>query len=144
MKAVHNYALTRKYSTGWRNILIFSCCCALISATVIYSIVNVFAQGTSGSSFNPASASVQADYKLTSNLTDADKADAYQKNYTYAAGSTNSAYLYKTAEWVDKEQGKAKITLTGKAPAHEITSCVYVVFGKMRVCRARSPQAPTR
>jgi hypothetical protein len=89
---------------------------------------------SSGPTINPASASVQADYKPTTNLVDSDKADAYQKNYTYAAGSTSSAYLYKTAEWVDKDQGKAKITLVGKAPAHGITSCVYV----METCTAHT------
>ena len=82
---------------------------------------------STGTPINPASASVQTGYKQTASLTDADKANDYQKNYTYSADSTTDAYLYKTAEWVDKEQGKAKITLTGKAPAHEPTSCVYVI-----------------
>ena len=67
-------------------------------------------------------------YKPTADLTDTDKEDEEQKNYQEAEGSTDNTYLYKTAEWIDKDTGKARITLTAESerPSSK-TSAVYVI-----------------
>lgn len=67
-------------------------------------------------------------YKSTDELDDADKEDETQKNYQKADGSTDDSYLLKSAEWTDKKNGKASITLTAstnKVPAK--TTAVYAM-----------------
>lgn len=45
------------------------------------------------------------EYKKTSDLTDADLNDAYQKNYQKSTADDGS-YLIKSAEWTDKQKGE--------------------------------------
>ena len=69
------------------------------------------------------------DYKKTSELTEADKNDAYQKNYQETSLSDGS-YLKKSAEWTNKQSGEALITINGlqfkEQEAPENTSALYV------------------
>ncbi len=66
------------------------------------------------------------EYKKTTELTDEDKDDEYQKNYQETVADDGS-YLIKTAEWTDKENGEALITLKGAQYEElENTSALYV------------------
>lgn len=77
---------------------------------------------------------IESAYKQTADLSRADKYDPYQKNYQKDQTSTDAAYLYKTAEWTDKENGEAKVTVTahftGDLPPK--TRAVYA----MTICTA--------
>ena len=65
-------------------------------------------------------------YKKTSELTNADLSDAYQKNYQEASEADGS-YLYKSAEWTNKQDGEGLITIKGKQVQElEDTSALYV------------------
>ena len=65
-------------------------------------------------------------YKKTSELTNADLSDAYQKNYQEATEADGS-YLYKSAEWTNKQDGEGLITIKGKQVQElEDTSALYV------------------
>ena len=67
------------------------------------------------------------EYKKTSDLTDADLNDAYQKNYQKSTADDGS-YLIKSAEWTDKQKGEGLITIQGaKYQELEETSALYVV-----------------
>lgn len=65
------------------------------------------------------------DYKKTSDLTGSDVADNYQKNYQESTGKKGS-YLTKSAEWVDKENGEALITIKASQSSTQETTAVYV------------------
>ena len=66
------------------------------------------------------------EYKKTSDLTDADLNDAYQKNYQKSTADDGS-YLIKSAEWTDKQKGEGLITIQGaKYQELEETSALYV------------------
>ena len=66
------------------------------------------------------------EYKKTSDLTDADLNDAYQKNYQKSTADDVS-YLIKSAEWTDKQKGEGLITIQGaKYQELEETSALYV------------------
>ena|GEM_PF-5685863 len=74
-------------------------------------------------------------YIAASSLTDTDMADAAQKNFTIDASSNNTSYLYKTAEWTDKDAGKARITITasrdkGASAVYAFTTCTEHGFTK--------------
>ena len=65
-------------------------------------------------------------YKKTSELTTADISDAYQKNYQDISIDDGS-YLEKSAEWTDKQNGEALITIKAKQIEElEDTSALYV------------------
>ena len=67
------------------------------------------------------------EYKKTSDLTDADLNDAYQKNYQKSTADDGS-YLIKSAEWTDKQKGEGLITIQGvQYQELEETSALYVV-----------------
>ena len=67
-----------------------------------------------------------SDYKKTSELTDNDLTDVYQKNYQEEKSSDGS-YLRKSAEWTNKDNGEALITIKGKQIQElEDTSALYV------------------
>ena len=51
-------------------------------------------------------------YRPTGEVTKENDMEAPRQG-NYQKTATNSAYLYKTAEWTDKENGQARITLTG-------------------------------
>ena len=73
-----------------------------------------------------ATLSDDSNYKKTSDLTDADLTDDYQKNYQESSVDDGS-YLTKSAEWADKENGEALITIKGKQIQElEDTSALYV------------------
>ena len=63
-------------------------------------------------------------YKKTTELTDADKEDDYQKNYQSAADSDENNFLLKSAEWESIDDGEAVITVTGQR--NDIPRVVYV------------------
>ena len=66
------------------------------------------------------------EYKKTSDLTDADLNDAYQKNYQKSTADDGS-YLIKSAEWTDKQKGEGLITIQGAQYQElENTSALYV------------------
>ena len=66
------------------------------------------------------------EYKKTSDLTDADLNDAYQKNYQKSTADDGS-YLIKSAEWTDKQKGEGLITIQGAQYQElEETSALYV------------------
>ena len=66
------------------------------------------------------------EYKKTSDLTDADLNDAYQKNYQKSTADDGS-YLIKSAEWTDKQKGEGLITIQGvQYQELEETSALYV------------------
>lgn len=65
------------------------------------------------------------DYKKTSDLTGSDITDDYQKNYQESTGKKGS-YLTKSAEWVDKENGEALITIKASQNSTQETTAVYV------------------
>lgn len=66
------------------------------------------------------------EYKKTSDLTDADLTDAYQKNYQKTTADDGS-YLIKSAEWTDKQKGEGLITIQGAQYQElEETSALYV------------------
>ncbi len=65
-------------------------------------------------------------YKKTSELTNADLADAYQKNYQEESVADGS-YLFKSAEWTNKQNGEGLITIKGtQIQELEDTSALYV------------------
>lgn len=66
------------------------------------------------------------EYKKTSELTDADLTDEYQKNYQETTAEDGS-YLIKSAEWTNKQKGEGLITIQG-AQVQELqdTSALYV------------------
>lgn len=67
-----------------------------------------------------------SDYKKTSDLTQEDLLDNFQKNYQESFADDGS-YLLKTAEWTDKQNGEALITIKGVSNAElEETSALYV------------------
>jgi len=113
---------SRSKQNRWRAVWIALCCLTVL--TFVYTR-NVQAGAAT-------SAELQTDYKQTGNLTEADKADDYQKNYTTAPGSSGSSYVYKSAEWVNKEQGTAQIQVYAKFPQSPHNSCVYI----METCSA--------
>ena len=67
-----------------------------------------------------------SDYKATEELTDEDMEDEYQKNYQETTVDDDN-YLIKTAEWTDKENGEALITINGSLTVEpEETTALYV------------------
>lgn len=65
-------------------------------------------------------------YKKTSELTNADLTDEYQKNYQEASVDDGS-HLTKSAEWTNKQNGEALITIQGaQFKELEDTSALYV------------------
>ncbi|VDK52277.1 unnamed protein product [Cylicostephanus goldi] len=73
-------------------------------------------------------------YKKTTELTDADCSDAHQKNYQQADASSGKGFLYKTAEWTNKDAKEAKITLMAQdaLPPEKTRSAVYA----FNICEA--------
>ena len=69
--------------------------------------------------------SFEDDYKKTSELNSQDVEDKYQKNYQEETHSDGS-YILKSAEWVDKENGEALITIKASQVAKEKTTALYV------------------
>ena len=69
--------------------------------------------------------SFEDDYKKTSELNSQDVEDKYQKNYQEEAHSDGS-YILKSAEWVDKENGEALITIKASQVAKDKTTALYV------------------
>ena len=66
------------------------------------------------------------EYKKTSELTDADLTDEYQKNYQKET-SEDGSYLTKKAEWTNKQKGEGLITIQGvQVQELEDTSALYV------------------
>ncbi|MBR0383488.1 MAG: hypothetical protein IJH61_02235, partial [Eubacteriaceae bacterium] len=58
---------------------------------------------------------IKGGYVLTSDYTRVtNKNDGEQKNYTKSAGSNDLQYLYKTAQWTNKDNGKADISVTSR------------------------------
>ena len=70
--------------------------------------------------------STDDEYKKTSELTGADESDDYQKNYQESSSTDGSSYLIKRAEWINKENGEALITIKAAQEAQEKTTCLYV------------------
>ena len=66
------------------------------------------------------------EYKKTSELTDADLTDEYQKNYQEET-SEDGSYLTKKAEWTNKQRGEGLITIQGvQSQELEDASALYV------------------
>ena len=65
------------------------------------------------------------EYKKTSELTDDDIDDLYQKNYQEKSLNDGS-FLRKKAEWTDKEKGEAKITIQGVSNNAEESTALYI------------------
>ena len=70
--------------------------------------------------------STDDEYKKTSELTGADETDDYQKNYQESSSTDGDSYLIKRAEWVNKANGEALITIKAAQVAQEKTTCLYV------------------
>ena len=82
--------------------------------------------GTINMNEEVANISDDSDYKKTSELTEGDLANDYQKNYQESSVDGGS-YLTKSAEWTDRENGEALITIKGKQIQElEDTSALYV------------------
>ncbi len=91
-------------------------------------------QSGQGGSGTPHNGEIESAYTLTGSLVDADMKDQSQENYQKALGT--KAYLYKTAEWTDKANGKATITLTGLE--HKGVEVEGPVLYSFQVCIAHS------
>ena len=96
-------------------------------------------ESSSGSGYSfPAKETVEnvieADgYKATGDLTDRDKWTEYQKNYQLSYADGEDSYLYSTAEWTDKANGEASVTLSAAMKMEKLDGRpVYI----MQTCTA--------
>lgn len=87
----------------------------LISLCVLFSLFSACAGNSPVEGYVP-----------TEELTQKDFTDPYQKNYQKDPETDEVSYLYKSAEWISKEAGTARVTLTMGTDADLETTVVYV------------------
>jgi len=93
---------------------------------LIFSVTRKQIGSSNGQLGNFQSTTYNTEYKKTSELTNADLNDAYQRNYQEATAEDGS-YLRKSAEWTDKQKGEGLITIQGlQYQELEDTSALYV------------------
>ena len=93
---------------------------------LIFSVTSKQIGSSNGRSEEFQSTTYNTEYKKTSELTNADLNDAYQRNYQKST-SPDGSYLIKSAEWTDKQKGEGLITIQGvQSQELENTSALYV------------------